>query len=296
MPHRLSTRNCSEVSYLAPQRADQHLQTQIAELMENTQELTDLLNKGIAATSNAALIQVSNQVISSGQTLHSGSIAGGSVLGKIDSTKTDAVHEWLSQASQINSHVYQPSLSTVSDDDDSIFSAPANAASGTHTSTTRSTADVEPPHSSHIFTEPIDVDSDDEFLIDAITQSIASGRASFNERNYQEASDALKEAFNTVLELPIKQQGICNTTEIIYILAVCAFHLQDPASAKTALIGVIEAKVAASDNDARRKQVCEAGHLLAQTCTRLGELEIARVYCESALQGRRRLLGKTHED
>ena len=231
------------MSYLAPQRADQHLQTQIAELMENTQELTDLLNKGIAATSNAALIQVSNQVISSGQTLYSGSIAGGSVLGKIDSTKTDAVHEWLSQASQINSHVYQPSLSTVSDDDDSIFSAPANAASGTHTSTTRSTADVEPPHSSHIFKEPIDVDSDDEFLIDAITQSIASGRASFNERNYQEASDALKEAFNTVLELPIKQQGICNTTEIIYILAVCAFHLQDPASAKTALIGVIEAKV-----------------------------------------------------
>jgi len=99
-----------------------------------------------------------------------------------------------------------------------------------------------------------------------------------------------------VLELPNRQQGICNTTEVIYILAVCAFHLQDPTSAKTALIGVIEAKVAASDNDARRKQVCEAGHLLAQTCTRLGELDQARVYCESAFQGRQRLLGKTHED
>ncbi|THW78066.1 hypothetical protein D6D18_09819 [Aureobasidium pullulans] len=285
-----------EVSYLAPQRADQHLQTQIAELVENTQELTDLFNKGIAATSNAALIRVSNQVISSGQTLYSGSIAGGSVLGEIDSTKTDAVHEWLSQASQINSHAYQPSLSTVSDDDDSIFSASATAASGTHTSITRSTTDLERPHSSHIFREPFDVDSDDEFLVDAITQSIASGRASFNERNYQEASDALEEAFNMVLELPIRQQGICNTMELIYILAVCAFHLQDPASAKTALIGVIEAKVAAPDNDVRRKQVCEAGHLLAQTCTRLGELDQARVYCESAFQGRRRLLGKTHED
>ena len=284
------------MSYLAPQRADQHLQTQIAELVEKTQELTDLLNKGIAATSNAALIQVSKQVISSGQTLYSGSIAGGSVLGEADSNKTDAVHEWLSQASQINSHVYQPSLSTVSDDDDSIFSAPANAASGTHTSTTRSTADPEPPHSSHIFKQPLDVDSDDEFLVDVITQSIASGRAWFNERNYQEASDALEEAFNMVLELPNRQQGICNTTEVIYILAVCAFHLQDPTSAKTALIGVIEAKVAASDNDARRKQVCEAGHLLAQTCTRLGELDQARVYCESAFQGRQRLLGKTHED
>jgi hypothetical protein len=119
MPHRLKTRNGSEVSYLAPQRADQHLQAQIAELVEKTQELTDLLNKGIAATSNAALIQISNQVISSGQTLYSGSIAGGSVLGEIDSTKTDAVHEWLSQTSRINSHVYQPSLSTVSDDHDS---------------------------------------------------------------------------------------------------------------------------------------------------------------------------------
>ncbi|THZ14755.1 TPR-like protein [Aureobasidium pullulans] len=292
----LKTRNGSEVSYLAPQRADQHLQTQIAELVENTQELTDLFNKGIAATSNAALIRVSNQVISSGQTLYSGSIAGGSVLGEIDSTKTDAVHEWLSQASQINSHAYQPSLSTVSDDDDSIFSASATAASGTHTSITRSTTDLERPHSSHIFREPFDVDSDDEFLVDAITQSIASGRASFNERNYQEASDALEEAFNMVLELPIRQQGICNTMELIYILAVCAFHLQDPASAKTALIGVIEAKVAAPDNDVRRKQVCEAGHLLAQTCTRLGELDQARVYCESAFQGRRRLLGKTHED
>jgi tetratricopeptide (TPR) repeat protein len=296
MPHRLKTRNGSEVSYLAPQRADQHLQAQIAELVEKTQELTDLLNKGIAATSNAALIQISNQVISSGQTLYSGSIAGGSVLGEIDSTKTDAVHEWLSQTSRINSHVYQPSLSTVSDDHDSMFSAPATATSGTHTSITRSTADLEPPHSSHIFTEPLDVDSDDEFLVEAITQSIASGHASFNERNYQEASDALEEAFNMVLELPIRQQGICNTTEVIFILAVCAFHLQDPASAKTALMGVIEAKVAASDNDARRKQVCEAGHLLAQTCIRLGELDQARVYCESAFQGRRRLLGKTHED
>ena len=50
MPHRLSTRNCSEVSYLAPQRADQHLQTQIAELMEiNRQSVANLLFRALGS-------------------------------------------------------------------------------------------------------------------------------------------------------------------------------------------------------------------------------------------------------
>ena len=41
-------------------------------------------------------------------------------------------------------------------------------------------------------------------------------------------------------------------------------------------------------------QICTAGDLLSKVYLRLGKLDQARLYCENALQGRRRLLGRTN--
>lgn len=81
------------------------------------------------------------------------------------------------------------------------------------------------------------------------------------------------------------------------MLSVCAYHTLEPVEVEASLTSVIDDSSQLVERpDEQLLQVCEAGHLLSQVCVKLNKLDQARLYCENALQGRRRLLGKTNDD
>lgn len=134
----------------------------------------------------------------------------------------------------------------------------------------------------------------DGYILEAAQIAITDGRDSFRSGDFQEANDMLEEALRLVRELSrSKQAAICDHCEMRYMLGVCAFHLQAPAAAEVALLTIVkETPNARVQNNERRQQVLDAGHMLSQTYLKLGMLQKAFHYCDNALRGRERLLGK----
>lgn len=93
-------------------------------------------------------------------------------------------------------------------------------------------------------------------------------------------------------QLPTGSRTICNTLELQYRLAVCAFYLRAPAVAEEGLSSLVQQMPA---TDKQRRIVCDAKILLARVYLRVNKLDAARLSCDSAVSGRRRLLGKEHE-
>ncbi|KAK4627041.1 hypothetical protein CLAFUW4_03992 [Fulvia fulva] len=141
-----------------------------------------------------------------------------------------------------------------------------------------------------------DMDGEDDFFVEAARQALEKGRLTFNGNDYEGAAAYLREALTMTKDLTEKQQALCNTWDLRRMLGVCAFHTDDPAEAEAALLSVLgnAPKNAILDDD-RRLQISEIAHFLGQTYIRLGDLDKAYRYGEYALRGRRRVLGKSHE-
>lgn len=68
------------------------------------------------------------------------------------------------------------------------------------------------------------------------------------------------------------------------MLGACSYYLDSPQVSKEALINVIDtsSRIESLD-DMRKLQVLHAGHLLALTYVKVGQLALARSTCDSAL-------------
>jgi tetratricopeptide (TPR) repeat protein len=295
----------SEVVYLSPRHADGQLQAEVATLAERKKILESLRaqREDQGDDSNeAALLRASERIIASSNTLYAESVASGSVWGDFSAAKSSKIHEWIAHADALAS---QESRCSTPDerDSDSIFSGPTAAEDNLTENSVHSSPAFRHSTSSNkakrvpstVNFNDIDSDSGDDFSYEAAQYAIEAGREAFDKADYTDAGCTLEEALRLVRELPIhRQASVCDSHEIRYMLAVCSYHLQDPASAKIALISILDHMPNAKlRDDHRGRQVCNAGYMLAETCIKLGELDQARTYCDSAMQGRRRLLGKT---
>ncbi|KAK4504392.1 hypothetical protein PRZ48_005308 [Zasmidium cellare] len=140
-----------------------------------------------------------------------------------------------------------------------------------------------------------EADSDDDFFVEAAQQALGKGKEAFGQSDYPGAAAYLTEALTMIKGLSSKQQASCDTWELRRMLGVCAFHVNGPLDAEAALLSVLDnAPKNAILNEQQRLQVSETAHLLAQTYIKLASLEKAYRYCEYALRGRRRVLGKNH--
>ena len=222
---------------------------------------------------------------------------GGSTRRESIFGKSAYIHGWITDADAIDDLA-----SPVEETEPSpVFSATQNERSLSWTEDTASAGRGTDVMSSTLGGEEtgVEVDepySDDEFAIEAAQYAILDGRTAFEKNDYAEASKSLQEALKMVRELPSRRQAIYDACDIRYMLGVCCFHLQGPSETREALFAIVHntprAKV---QDDKRRQQVLNAGHLLAQTDVRLNNLELARSICHQTLQGRAKLLSKTHE-
>ncbi|KAF2720521.1 ankyrin [Polychaeton citri CBS 116435] len=134
--------------------------------------------------------------------------------------------------------------------------------------------------------------SDEGFAVDVAKEALESGQEAFERGDWAEADSMLREALHLANDLPIKHRSMYDTYDLQYKLAVCAYYTKEPEAAQVALLSFTKL---VPSSDTHRMKLCDVGHLLAQTYTRVGRLEQARSTCESTLKGRRAVLGKHHQ-
>jgi len=144
--------------------------------------------------------------------------------------------------------------------------------------------------SSHV--DDVDDDSDDELGTDIAKEAMRAAKQAFDSQEWNEADSLLQETVTLIQDLPLKRRAICDIFDIQYMLAVCTYHMGEPAAAELALVNLIEQPPV---SDQHRGAICEAGYFLSRTYISLGKLDLARSSCESSLKGRARLMGKEHE-
>jgi ankyrin repeat protein/tetratricopeptide (TPR) repeat protein len=131
-------------------------------------------------------------------------------------------------------------------------------------------------------------DSDDDLETDFAKAALSTGTHAFEAQDWEEADSLLQEGLRILQQLPKERRSFCDTFSLHYKLAICAYHTQKPTAAEEALNSLVQQ----SANNNERECIYNATYLLSQLYIRMGQIERARVECEKALQGRRRLLGK----
>lgn len=140
-----------------------------------------------------------------------------------------------------------------------------------------------------------DSSEDDDLTDELVREGTAAARTAFDTQDYEAAASFLREALAIIEVLP--KQSTSDDWDITFMLAVCAYHLESLAEAEHKLLQVIDASSGSHDlSSERQRHVYEAGHLLSQLYAKVGNLDAAQLYCDQALQGRRRLLGKTSHE
>ena len=289
----------SDVSYLIPNRVDRSLRLRLDEFAAFHSELVSLRSqRDIPEASpdpdeEEAILRKSERIVSRAATMYGDSIDGGSTRGSIRREHGAFIYDWIHDADAI---VWESVDSKEGSDQPWIFSSSiAEDVSSRTEYTVADEAAMEKDSADRGSNYAAsDTGSDDEFAIEAIQQATTDGKAAFDKQDFAEANAMLREALKMTRELPTNRQNICDPYELRFMLGVCAFHLDEPSAAKEALLSVVDMTPKAKlQDDMRRRQVLDAGHLLAQTYVKLGELEAARSACDSVLQGCRRMLGKS---
>ncbi|KAI2483271.1 hypothetical protein Ptr902_05588 [Pyrenophora tritici-repentis] len=132
-------------------------------------------------------------------------------------------------------------------------------------------------------------DSDDDLDTDFVKSALSTGAQAFESGDWHEADSMLQEALSMLQQLPRQRREFCDVFDLHYKLAVCAYHILDPADAEKALHSLISQS---ATSDQHKEYIYDAMHLLSQLYIRRGNVDRARVECEKSLQARRRLLGK----
>jgi tetratricopeptide (TPR) repeat protein len=136
-------------------------------------------------------------------------------------------------------------------------------------------------------------ESDDDLDTDLFKAALDTGTKAFKAREWKDAQSLLGEALRLLQKLTLRQRMFCDILDLHHKLAICTYHTQEPADAEEALISLIQQT---ASTDKHLGYIYDATHLLSQLHIRTGQIDRARIECEKALQARRRLLGKRHDD
>ncbi len=272
---------------IAPCRADREL----AKELDKLQDVVEKLQRSSEANphlrpshTEATLMQCAREVIEKGTTIYEASLAAESVAGgQGAANSTIRVAEWLGTLDSIRRDQRRSYPSDIVSNVPSIFSG-----NETYTAETSATS----PQLAVQEREAVDTggdDSDDDLDTDLAKAALDTGSKAFEAQEWEEADSLLQEALRMLQQLPKQQRAFCDIFGLQYKLAVCAYHMQEPADAEEALMSLLQQS---ASSDEQREYVYNAAHLLSQLYIRIGQVDRARSECEKALQARRRLLGK----
>ncbi|QIW99802.1 hypothetical protein AMS68_005320 [Peltaster fructicola] len=283
-----------ELSYLAPHKADQQLLVLLENIRDIKQELSQMRHTsqeaGVSDTERHhdqmedELIKYTDKIISSGETLYEGSIAGGSVIGP-SAGLDEKISSWVSRLQVLNSDT----ATTETEDYDFQGSSVSGADLGTMTDITSDSGMEARRSYDDDGGMAGEEDEGDDLEIEMIKEAYTLGASEFKHKDYNKASVLLQEVLTMVEESPVRSGSMLNIRDLRWMLAVCAYHTDDFQAAEAALKEIVQIP---PRDQADRVRLCDAGHILALASLKQNKLAEARQYCDSALQGRRRLLGK----
>lgn len=273
-----------------PRRANRELARELDKLQDTIDKLRvslDVRSITPLTQSEATLLQSAHDTIMKGTAMYESRHTAASVADSQDTTQSNTrVAAWVgtldSMRRERRSEVLSEGFTTTS----SVFSGTLNRAGLTST-TSEHHAAYEGETGDHRGD-----DSDDELSADLAKSALDTGMSFFEAEEWKEADSLFQEALRLLQQLPERQRMFCDTFDVRYRLAVCAYHIQDPMSAEGALLSVTQESAV---SDEQRAQIYNAAHLLSILYTRMGQLDRARSECTKALQARRRLLGKYSE-
>lgn len=136
--------------------------------------------------------------------------------------------------------------------------------------------------------------SDDEFLVELAQEAVAAARTTFENQDFNGTVSYIQEALDITKDLPEKWQNISDAWDVRFMAAVCSYHLESEVEAEIKLLQVVEdTSPLATSGQKQQRQMYDASHLLSQIYVKVSRTDAAQFHCDRALQGRRRLLGKT---
>ena len=229
-------------------------------------------------------MQCVREIIVKGRTMYEASLAAESVAeGQGGANRKIHVAEWVSTLESISWEQRR------SDPLDMVSNVPSIVSGDeAHTVVTSATSAQRAMQECEAI-DAVGDDSDDDLDTDLAKAALETGTKAFKAQEWEEADSLLQEALRVLQQLPKQQRTFCDIFGLHYKLAVCAYHLQEPADAEEALMSLVHQS--ASSNE-QREHIYDAAHLLSLLYIRMGQVDRARSECEKALQARRRLLGK----
>ena len=287
-----------QATYIAPQLANRTL----LEKLEDVQKLLAAQNV------DKRLQECADTYLSRGATLYEKSVA--SSIGDFQHySRPKAIAEWLEQLDALRlDGSASPSLPTVDDSYSSPSQAldiqitcdnnpPLSILPGTQGTATTSHNDLKPSISKSIDPNDNDDDDDDdddedEFAMEMVQAALDSGRDSYRAANYQDAEDRLGECLALIRKLSKRRRRGYDIEEIHLLLALCAFHIHESATAEAALVSALDFN---TGMNAQTDLYHTAAAALAIVYVRLNKYEPARFTCENVYKGRRKLLGKDND-
>lgn len=270
--------------HIVPCRADQDLFKELDKLQDMVLKLQSLSKASLRSESSSTesnLIQCAREVIVKGKTMYEASLAAESVTGgQAAASSNIRVAEWVTALESIRQD------QRLSDPSDRVSKVPSVFSGDTvvtsATSMQRATQERGAVDASWD-------DSEDDLATDLAKAALDTGSKAFEAQDWEEADSLLQEALQVLQQLPKQQRAFCDIFGLQYKLAVCAYHMQEPADAEEALMSLLQQS---ASSDEERGYICDAAHLLSHLYIRMGQVDRARSECEKALQARRRLLGK----
>jgi hypothetical protein len=140
----------------------------------------------------------------------------------------------------------------------------------------------------------IDDSDEDDIAVELAKNVLATGKTALEKGNYGVARGYLLEGLSLRQQLPLKLQGAaCDMLEVRYGLAMCSLSLDGQIEQEKALLEVLQQE---PSSDSQREKLFHVSHILAQLYITSARLSLARQSCNNALRGRRKLLGKEHND
>ncbi|USW48818.1 Putative tetratricopeptide-like helical domain superfamily [Septoria linicola] len=138
-----------------------------------------------------------------------------------------------------------------------------------------------------------DDESDSDTVVELAHTTIRLGTDAMQKGRYPAAKKFFKEGLVT-LEQDATSAAASPRKQwtLQYQMAVCTFHTASAAKAVPKLLPITEQQTTTVE---QQVDLFTAFHLLAISYVRLQKLDLALEACQQALQGRRRLLGKSHE-
>lgn len=265
-----------EVCYLYSKRADWHMR----ELLNRTQEHIESFDTvvGEKTAYSTAVLRLGRQALRDGEALFATTVATGSE-DPAESERRGSIKAWIEDIDIVESPTTQLSLFNTDD--------------VTSKSKTPSDQESQVREQQSFLFENEDF-SDDDIYMEAAQSATEKGTRASDSADYATAYAYLSEALGIIKTLPDNQRDLCNVWNVQFMLGVAAFHARSAKEAEIALKEVLDKAPKFADlDDQIKSQIYETAHLLAQVQVTLGDLEKATNYCDYALKGRRKVLGKT---